>query len=100
MTSENAIELGEAEEDTKKTLPFSYSIQWIKTEKESEKRFEKYLNLNSNEEIAHWFHLLNSTILILFLMGLVTLIFLKTLKKEFSYSEDDSEEVFSFFFIY
>ena len=87
MTSENAVEV-----KVGTIHPFSYSVQWIETQQVLETRFEKFLDNGFFEHQIHWFSVLNSSMLVIFLLGLVALILIKTLKKDYSFSDDDGDD--------
>ena len=78
-----------------KSYKFKIFIQWLLTKEEFHSRFERYLDNSFFKHQIHWFSIFNSFMMILFLLGLVTLIFLRTLRKDFErYAimlDDDNE---------
>jgi len=78
LTSENPrpIELG-------KTYQMTYSVHWSDTSKEFESRFDRYLDFDFFEHQIHWFSIFNSFMMVIFLCGLVALILMKTLNKDY-----------------
>jgi transmembrane 9 superfamily member 3 len=66
------------------TYKFELHIQWEKTDKEFHSRFERYLDHEFFKHPIHWFSVFNSFMLVLFLIGLVTLILLRTLRKDYA----------------
>jgi transmembrane 9 superfamily protein 3 len=90
LTSENPVPVAKDAE-----LEFTYSVSWNPTNVPFEHRFEKYLDFNFFEHQIHWFSIFNSFMMVIFLVGLVSIILMRTLRKDFArYSkEDDMEEV-------
>jgi len=86
LTSENPIPL------EKGTVPFTYSVSWHKTEIPFEQRFDKYLDDNFFEHQIHWFSIFNSFMMVIFLTGLVSMILMRTLRRDYArYSKDDDD---------
>lgn len=76
------------------TVPFTYSVTWVKTDKSFAKRFDRYLDFNFFEHQIHWFSIFNSFMMVVFLCGLVALILMRTLKKDYArYSIDDADDM-------
>lgn len=74
-------------------LNFSYSTVWYTTEKEFKDRTTRYLDPKFFEHKVHWFSIVNSFMLCLFLCAVVAIILMKTLKKDFTrYSKDEELE--------
>jgi len=76
-------------------LTFSMSVVWKETTDEYFMRFDRYLDHEFFKHQIHWFSIFNSFMMVLFLLGLVALILLRTLKKDYArYSriETDMEE--------
>lgn len=63
---------------------FSLHIQWESTTEEFHSRFDRYLDHDFFKHPIHWFSVFNSFMMVLFLMGLVALILLRTLKKDYA----------------
>jgi transmembrane 9 superfamily protein 3 len=63
---------------------FTLNIQWVHTDQEFHSRFDRYLNHEFFKHPIHWFSVFNSFMMVLFLMGLVALILLRTLKKDYA----------------
>lgn len=66
------------------TYKFRTYIRWLSTTEEFHSRFERYLDNSFFKHQIHWFSIFNSFMMILFLSGLVTLILLRTLRKDFA----------------
>lgn len=89
MTSEGLAIVGEG-----KDLTFATAIEWKKSEKEFGRRFDRYLDDEFFRHQIHWFSIFNSFMMVIFLCGLVALILIRTLKRDFSkYSRDIDEEM-------
>lgn len=79
---------------------FKTYIQWVPTKEKFHSRFDRYLDHSFFKHKIHWFSIFNSFMMILFLMGLVALILLRTLRKDFAryalsssnYDEEGSDE--------
>jgi len=87
LTSENPVLIQEGAE-----LSFTYSVSWSQTNIKFSDRFDRYLDRNFFEHQVHWFSLFNSSMLLVFLVGLVGIIFLRTTQKDFVLGEDDPDE--------
>jgi transmembrane 9 superfamily protein 3 len=66
------------------TLEFALHIQFESTTDEFHSRFDRYLDHEFFKHPIHWFSVFNSFMMVLFLMGLVALILLRTLKKDYA----------------
>jgi len=74
------------------TIEFTFSATWYTTSKSFADRHQRYLDPTFFEHKVHWFSIVNSFMLCLFLCAVVTIILMKTLKKDFSrYAEGDDE---------
>ncbi|CAG8512008.1 3589_t:CDS:10 [Paraglomus brasilianum] len=74
------------------TVTYSYSVEWIE-EKEITwgNRWDRYL-LNTDAQI-HWYSIVNSLIIALFLTAMVAIIMLRTLNRDIAlYNEEDLKE--------
>lgn len=65
-------------------LEFSLHVQFKETSEEFHSRFDRYLDHEFFKHPIHWFSVFNSFMMVLFLMGLVALILLRTLKKDYA----------------
>jgi len=79
LTSEESrpVEAGES-------ILFSYGVQWVEVETNFEKRWQRYLDYNFFEHQIHWFSIFNSFMMVIFLVGLVALILLRTLRQDYA----------------
>lgn len=74
------------------TLAFKLSISWTPTTEQFHSRFDRYLDHSFFKHQIHWFSVFNSFMMVLFLTGLVSLIFLRTLKKDYARYSGSSVE--------
>merc|ERR1712151_807226 len=75
-------------------LNFTYSATWYTTNKAFADRTQRYLDPKFFEHKVHWFSIVNSFMLCLFLCAVVAIILMKTLKKDFTrYSASEAEEL-------
>ena len=79
LTSENPVTLGD---DTQ--LDFTYSVDWISTDVTYSRRFDRYLDYDFFEHQIHWFSIFNSFMMVIFLTGIVSLILMRTLRKDYA----------------
>ncbi|XP_075250848.1 transmembrane 9 superfamily member 3-like [Convolutriloba macropyga] len=85
LTSENKVKL---EADSQ--IEFTYEVNWKPSEIKFEDRFDKYLDPTFFQHRIHWFSIFNSFMMVIFLVGLVTMILMRTLRKDYArYSKDD-----------
>jgi len=72
------------------SVSFSYEVVWKKSTTNFEDRFDKYLDPNFFQHRIHWFSIFNSFMMVIFLVGLVTMILMRTLRKDYArYSKED-----------
>lgn len=62
---------------------FSYDVKWELSDLPWANRWDVYLKGNPNDEI-HYFSIVNSLMIVLFLTGVVAMIMLRTLRKDIS----------------
>ncbi|GAB5591834.1 hypothetical protein Unana1_06734 [Umbelopsis nana] len=71
-------------------LDFTYSVEWVPLEKEFKDRFDRFLDADFFEHKVHWFSILSSFMMVLFLTGLVAVILLRTIKRDYArYDKED-----------
>jgi transmembrane 9 superfamily protein 3 len=61
---------------------WTYTVQWEQTDAVFEDRFDRYLDNMFFEHQIHWFSIFNSFMMVIFLVGLVAIILLRTLKRD------------------
>lgn len=92
LTPENPVLLA-VPQNGEFRIDFTYSVNWIPTDIPYERRFDKYLDNNFFEHQIHWFSIINSFMMVIFLTGLVSMILVRTLKKDYArYSKDDDTD--------
>jgi len=88
LTSENKVEL---KPNTK--ISFTYEVNWKPSSVPFEDRFNKYLDPTFFQHRIHWFSIFNSFMMVIFLVGLVFMILMRTLRKDYArYSRDEEAD--------
>lgn len=64
------------------SILFSYGVSWERTDERWATRWDVYLNVGDAE--IHWFSIINSVLIVLFLTGMCVFIMLRTLRKDIS----------------
>ncbi|KAF9208678.1 hypothetical protein BGZ49_007960 [Haplosporangium sp. Z 27] len=86
------IEAFQAVSDKNVDIQYTYSVRWIE-EKEITWHNRWNLYLVSTDVQVHWYSIVNSIVIMLFLTGLVALIILRTLKKDIAiYNEEEMKD--------
>jgi len=85
LTSEGKVKL-----EMGQPVAFSYEVIWKPSKVNFDDRFDKYLDPNFFQHRIHWFSIFNSFMMVIFLVGLVTMILMRTLRKDYArYSKDE-----------
>ncbi|KAJ3057107.1 hypothetical protein HK097_000571 [Rhizophlyctis rosea] len=71
-------------------VKFTWGVKWTPTETKYEDRWDAYLDTSFFEHKIHWFSIFNSFMMVIFLTGLVGVILLRTLRRD--YARYDKEE--------
>lgn len=82
-------------ENVEVDVQFTYSLFWNDTSVQFENRMEKYskASLMPINRKIHWFSLINSAVIIVLLMGLLTLLYMRDLRNDLrKFSSRDVEE--------
>lgn len=80
--------------ESNQELSFTYSVTWVPSEVKFEDRFDKYLDPAVFKPRIHWFSIFNSFMMVLFLVGLVSMILMRTLRRDYArYSRDDFDDL-------
>jgi len=79
LTSENPVTLS-----TGTQLDFTYSVDWVTSTTPFHRRFDRYLDYDFFEHQIHWFSIFNSFMMVIFLTGIVSLILMRTLRKDYA----------------
>lgn len=71
-------------EDVDLDIEFTYSVSWNATSTQFQNRMEKYskASLLPVRQKIHWFSFINSVVIIVLLMGLLTLLIMRRLKND------------------
>eukprot|EP00914_Ancora_sagittata_P027614 GHVO01054004.1.p1 GENE.GHVO01054004.1~~GHVO01054004.1.p1 ORF type:complete len:498 (+),score=20.04 GHVO01054004.1:289-1782(+) len=73
-------------------MAFSYSVEWIESPMKWATRWDVYLQNSKGETDIHWFSIVNSLMIVLFLSAVVAMILLRTLLRDIaSYNSIDEE---------
>lgn len=63
-------------------LLFTYSVEWRKSSIEWSKRWMIYFEASNPDASIHWFHIINSTMVVLSLTGICAMIMIRILRKD------------------
>jgi transmembrane 9 superfamily protein 2/4 len=63
------------------SIVYTYSVRWEKSPVEWSSRWDLYMGMGDSQSI-HWFSILNSSMIVLFLTGMVALIMIRTLRSD------------------
>ena len=77
MTNENPVRI-----EANARMALSYEVSWLNTSKAFSQRFRRFLDEDFFEHQIHWFSIFNSFMMVIFLVGLVGLILMRTLKSD------------------
>nr|XP_039252288.1 transmembrane 9 superfamily member 4-like [Styela clava] len=80
------------QEITEKTtsIKFSYDVVWVKSNIRWASRWDNYLQMGDVQ--IHWFSIINSIVVVLFLAGILTMIIVRTLRRDIAnYNREDDE---------
>jgi len=65
-------------------ITFTYSVTWQPTDTTFRQRFRRYLDFTFFEHSIHWFSVANSFLMVIFLTGLVAIILMRTLRRDYA----------------
>jgi len=89
LTSEDKVKLQPG-----MNIKFSYEVNWKASKIEYENRFDKYLDPGFFQHRIHWFSIFNSFMMVIFLVGIVSMILMRTLRKDYArYNEKDIDDL-------
>ncbi|ESN98735.1 hypothetical protein HELRODRAFT_66664 [Helobdella robusta] len=72
-------------------IPFTYKVEWKSSPVKWASRWDTYLAMNDVE--IHWFSIINSVVVVLFLSGILTMIIVRTLRRDIAkYNKIDEED--------
>lgn len=72
-------------------ISFSYEVMWKPSDVEFDRRFDKYLDPSFFQHRIHWFSIFNSFMMVIFLVGLVWMILVRTLRKDYARYQKDED---------
>lgn len=73
------------------SLYFTYSVEWKESDVSWASRWDIYLGMNDVQ--IHWFSIINSLVVVFFLSGILTMIMVRTLRRDIArYNTDDNFE--------
>ncbi|KAK7792078.1 hypothetical protein R5R35_003551 [Gryllus longicercus] len=72
-------------------LYFTYSVEWQESDVSWASRWDIYLGMNDVQ--IHWFSIINSLVVVFFLSGILTMIMVRTLRRDIArYNADEGPE--------
>ncbi|CAN4097995.1 unnamed protein product [Withania somnifera] len=74
-------------------LKMTYSVKWSPTNVSYAQRFNVYLNYYFFENEIHWFSVVNSIMMVIFLTGLVSMILMRTLRNDYAKYARENEDM-------
>ena len=79
---------------TPQDVIFTYDVVWLHSDVKWASRWDVYLQMQWQDDEIHWFSIVNSSVILLFLSGMVALIMLRILRKDlYRYNQlEQSEE--------
>ncbi|KAJ8306195.1 hypothetical protein KUTeg_016740 [Tegillarca granosa] len=70
---------------------FTYEVLWVKSDLKWASRWDTYLTMSDVQ--IHWFSIINSVVVVIFLSGILTMIMVRTLRKDIArYNRDEDIE--------
>ncbi|XP_022317535.2 transmembrane 9 superfamily member 4-like [Crassostrea virginica] len=85
------IQLQELNENGENEILYTYEVQWEKSDIRWASRWDIYLTMSDVQ--IHWFSIINSVVVVIFLSGILTMIMVRTLRKDIArYNRDDDIE--------
>lgn len=85
VTSESKVKLTDGIK-----VNFSYEVVWRESGILFHDRYDKYLDPSFFQHRIHWFSIFNSFMMVIFLVGLVSMILMRTLRKDYArYSKEE-----------
>ena len=75
------------------SLHFTYSVEWHRSDVKWASRWDVYLEMSDTQ--IHWFSIINSVVVVFFLSGIITMIIIRTLRKDiakYNMADEESED--------
>lgn len=89
--ADQSIEPQEINEDGETEVYFTYEVEWEESQIKWASRWDTYLSMSDVQ--IHWFSIINSVVVVLFLAGILTMIIVRTLRRDIAkYNKMDDEE--------
>jgi hypothetical protein len=84
--------------DASKTnkIRMSYEVVWQQSDIPWASRWDTYLKMNDVK--IHWFSIINSLVVVFFLAGIISMILVRSLRRDIAKYNREDEPVFSYFF--
>lgn len=76
-------------EDALNELLFTYSVEWKESTVSWASRWDIYLGMNNVQ--IHWFSIINSLVVVFFLSGILTMIMVRTLRRDIARYNTDGD---------
>jgi len=83
----------EVSQDGETQLHFTYQVEWQRSDIKWASRWDVYLEMADTQ--IHWFSIINSVVVVFFLSGIITMIIIRTLRRDiakYNMAEEDLEE--------
>ncbi|KAI9502743.1 Transmembrane 9 super member 2 [Coemansia spiralis] len=88
----DVVEPMNLQEEKDNNVVFTYSVRWVRSDKSWATRWDAYLN--AMDPKIHWFSLINSAVIVIFLSAMLALILIRALHKDIArYNADDAEDL-------
>merc|ERR1719225_43907 len=74
-------------------LHFTYEVEWHESNVKWASRWDVYLEMSDTQ--IHWFSIINSVVVVFFLSGIITMIIIRTLRKDiakYNMADEESED--------
>jgi len=71
---------------------FTYDVMWVPSEVEWSNRWDMYLKSSTNDNDIHWFSIMNSLMIVLFMTGMIAMIMVRNLYRDIARYNDESPE--------
>ncbi len=77
---------------------FTYEVEWVRSDIRWASRWDTYLAMSDVQ--IHWFSIINSVVVIFFLAGILTMIIVRTLRRDIAkYNKIDDEVSLSMYML-
>lgn len=84
------LSMGDPQELKPEGMEFTFEVAFEESTGSFHRRYEQYLDFNFFQHKIHWFSVFNSFMMVIFLTGLVSMILIRTLRKDYArYAKED-----------